>query len=301
MKPLRTVLRLNAASCIGFGLLFVFQAGPVSRYLGAMPTGLLQGIGVLLMLNGLHLVAGSWRTAIRSREVMYFSGGDIAWFIASIALVGANLLITNPAGQLATVLVALGVLWLGLVQLWMLAEVLGSGIPGSGGQCQTSDADLLPPGLHRAQAIGASWLAMKTWVKVWLLALNGLFLASILFLPEPAARITLAAYVASGPLLAAMMIWQRGLTRLLGLAHLVPWLPLVVYLALRLVSDLAGPRLAAATSPEMFAYVLVLLIAVTSCLLLDVFDCWRWFKGENFRLGAPEAVAAGSSTGTQRK
>ena len=32
------------------------------------------------------------------------------------------------------------------------------------------------------------------------------------------ARLTLTAYVASGPLLAAMMIWQRGLTRLLGIA-----------------------------------------------------------------------------------
>jgi hypothetical protein len=154
---------------------------------------------------------------------------------------------------------------------------------------------LLPSELSRRRAIVASWRAMKTWIKIWLFGLNGLFLASLFYLPEPAARFILTAYVLSGPLLAAMMIWQRGLTRLLGLAHLIPWLPLVFYLALRLTSDFAGPWLTRATAPGMFWFFLILLLAVTLCLVLDIYDFWRWMRGDRFRLGSKIAVATGAS------
>lgn len=145
------------------------------------------------------------------------------------------------------------------------------------------------------QRIAASWLSMKTWVKVRLFALNGLFLGALALLPAAEAKIVLLAYVASGPLLAYGMVKQRGLTRLLGAAHLVPWLPLVGYLVLRLSSDLLGPRLSAAGDPLLFTYLVGVLVATTVCLAADAYDIWRWVKGERFVLGSPEAARAGAS------
>src|SRR5574340_59947 len=91
------------------------------------------------------------------------------------------------------------------------------------------------------QHIAASWLSMKPWVKNWLFFLNTVFIVAFAFPEDPAAKWILLAYVASGPLLALFMIKQRGLTRLLGIAHLVPWVPLMIYIVLRLTSDVAGP------------------------------------------------------------
>lgn len=289
MKHLRTILRLNAASCLAFGALFVLEPKTVSTFLGAVPVEWLQVTGLLLVLNGAQLALASLRQKPHPLEVLYFSAGDILWFIGSLGLVGANLLVTSGAGQAVTMVVAIGVLMLGLGQVWYLAETTGAGVP------KLENDDLMPANLSRVQAITGSWIAMKTWVKVWLFALNGLFLVAILFLPELAARLTLAAYVASGPLLAAMMIWQRGLTRLLGLAHLIPWLPLVAYLLLRLTSDAAGPMIERASTPALHHWVVLLLIATAVCSALDVYDWQRWRRGERFRLGTRSAARAGAS------
>ncbi len=143
--------------------------------------------------------------------------------------------------------------------------------------------------------IGRSWLGMKTWVKVWLFFLNGVFLAAFAFAHDPVAFWTLTAYGASGPLLLVMMRVQGGLTRLLGIAHLIPWLPLVAYLIVRLSTSAFGPQIAAATDPTLFAYVAVLLASVGVCLGFDLWDTGRWLAGERFILGSREAYEAGAS------
>ena len=143
--------------------------------------------------------------------------------------------------------------------------------------------------------IGRSWLALKTWVKVWLFFLNLVLLGSVFFLDDPAGRWTLIAYFAAGPLLLAIMRFQRGLTRLLGLAHLIPWTPLQVYLLLRVMSDVAGPRLTADRDPALFGYVILVLGTVGACLALDVYDLVRWLRGERFVMGSEEAHRAGAS------
>lgn len=151
---------------------------------------------------------------------------------------------------------------------------------------------------ERWRRIGRSWLSMKPWVKTWLFLLNGIFLGSLFFTHDPLAGITLSAYAASGPLL-ILMIWaQRGLTRLLGLAHLIPWLPLLVYLGLRLSSDVVGSRLDFNADRSLLAYTLVLFAAVAVCLAFDTWDVVRWRRGERFVLGTRAAHAAGASAYT---
>ena len=112
-------------------------------------------------------------------------------------------------------------------------------------------------GASRLREIGRSWLSMKPWVKAWLFFLSGVFLAALCF-RDPLASWALVAYLASGPLLLAMMLAQRGLTRLLGLAHLVPWTPFLVYAVLRLVGETMGPRIRWSDDPALLAWAALL-------------------------------------------
>lgn len=146
-----------------------------------------------------------------------------------------------------------------------------------------------------AAALLRSWLALKTWVKVWLLFLNAVFLAALVFVPDPLAVWTLVAYVAAGPALAAIVIPQRGLTRLAGLGHLVPWTPLVAYLFARLVSDLAGPRLRVEDQPALTGYAALLATVTLMCLAFDAIDVLRFWRGERYVMGSPDAVRARAS------
>ena len=140
-----------------------------------------------------------------------------------------------------------------------------------------------------------SWLALKTWIKIWLFFLNGVFLAAFAFLPHPAAIWSLVAYFASGPPLIWLAHRQGGLSRILGVAHLVPWTPLVVYLAWLLAADGASAGIDASRDPWLFGYVCLLLGSVVLCLAADAWDVVRWLRGERFLLGSREAVRAGAS------
>ncbi len=145
------------------------------------------------------------------------------------------------------------------------------------------------------QHIAASWLSMKPWVKTWLFFLNAVFLAAFAFLEDPAPKWILLAYAASGPLLVWIMVKQRGLTRLLGVAHLVPWVPLLIYLVLRLTSDVVGPPVSLAVMPLFAGYLYLLLACLVVCLSLDAWDAVRYVRGERYVLGSRDAVRAGAS------
>jgi hypothetical protein len=255
MTSLRFVLRLNAASCLGFGTLFVLRSGPVAAFLGTMPPAVLFAVGAVLFANGAHLLLASFRRHTFRFEIVWFSLGDMAWWLASLGLLATGVWITTPAGRAAAVLVAVAVAGLGVAQLWGL----GRGRTG------------LTPRGHWSRIAG-SWLAMKPWVRAWLFALNAVFIASMLVLPGAAGGMVLAAWAASGPLLLGFAAFQGGLTRAAGLAHLVPWTPLLAWLVWWIIrGDAPSAALA-------WAAVLAVLTAV--CLALDILDAWRWWRGE---------------------
>ena len=84
MKPLRNVLRLNATTCIAFGLLFLIAPTAVGTFLGSVPDLVIQIVGFALIFNGGHLIITSRRAQINPSEVYYFAAGDILWFIGSL-------------------------------------------------------------------------------------------------------------------------------------------------------------------------------------------------------------------------
>lgn len=286
MFALRVALRLNALSCVLFGIAFVVWPASIAEGLGDVPVTWLYLAGTLLLINGSHLVIASMRSFPSVPEVLYLSTGDILWFYGSLVLVAANTFITTPGGQLMTMIVASVVLVLGLAQIWLLADTLQQESRSNVRTVPQPDS-LLPPHYSRLGAIVASWISIKGWIKAWLFLLNGIFLAAVASLPDQSARWVLAAYVATVPLLAGMIIWQRGLTRLLGIAHLIPWLPLVLYIAM----CIAGGTL----SVGLRTYLAVLLAATIACLVMDIYDCWRWLKGERFRFGSRQAALQGAS------
>jgi hypothetical protein len=160
------------------------------------------------------------------------------------------------------------------------------------------DSSVYVPGLGlraRFKRVAASWLALKTWVKVWLTFLNVVLFAGFGFLDDPLALWTLVSLPVTGVLLVGMALAMGGLNRLVGLGHLLPWVPLALYLDVRLVSDLAGPRIDAAASPALFAWALTLGLTLSLCLALDAWDVMRWLRGERYVLGTEAAHKAGAS------
>lgn len=119
---LKTVLRLNAASCLGFGVLFLAAPGAVRAVLGSAPALVIAAIGAVLVLNGAHLMLASSRPA-RPAELRYFAAGDVAWVAGTLGLAASGLWITEPGGIAATVAVAAMVGCFGLLQWRLAAEV----------------------------------------------------------------------------------------------------------------------------------------------------------------------------------
>lgn len=258
MTSLRLILRLNAASCIGFGALLLSAPSAVAAALGTPPVWLLQGIGAGLLVNAAHLllVARQERRGINS--ILWFSIGDFLWWLATIVLVAAGLWITTPVGQGMALTIGAGVAGLGAAQLFQL------------GRDRTG---LSASALWRL--LGESWAAMPLWVKLWLFALNAVFLAAFAFWPAPIATLTLLSYLASGPLLLGMAAAQGGLTRALGIAHLVAFTPLLIWLLPQ--AGLQGPA-------QVYALALSLVLII--CLGFDLCDLIRYIRGERRPLGA---------------
>lgn len=122
MPSLKTILRMNAASCIGFGALFVIAPGIVAAFLGTPPAPniLIVVLGAILIVNGVHLLHTSLRPAAPRWLVLYFSAGDAVWVAMTAALIAAGVWITSTPGILAAVAVALAVGGLGLAQILAL-------------------------------------------------------------------------------------------------------------------------------------------------------------------------------------
>ena len=108
MTDLKTVLTLNASSCLIFGLIFAFAGNHVDAFIGnELSAWLTPAIGVVLVFNGLHLIFSSRRSKALCPEILYFVAGDIAWVIGTITLISLGLMITSIQGIVASLVIAL--------------------------------------------------------------------------------------------------------------------------------------------------------------------------------------------------
>ena len=109
------------------------------------------------------------------------------------------------------------------------------------------------------------------WLLAWIGWLGVVNAASVAFLSEVEARWTLAALIA-GLALMSVLYEITGYNRLLGLAHVVCWTPLVVYLYSRL-SNLVGP-------PLFEGWIRLLLATNGLSLVIDYVDVARYLMGD---------------------
>ena len=83
----------------------------------------------------------------------------------------------------------------------------------------------------------------------------------------------------------AFAVFEGGLTRAMGLASLVPWVPMLVWLTIWIGSfEAHGLAL---------GYAALLASTTTVCLAFDVYDLWRWVRAER-------EIRSGSTTVTPR-
>jgi hypothetical protein len=143
--------------------------------------------------------------------------------------------------------------------------------------------------------IGYSWLAMKTWVKVWLIFLNLVLWGSVFFLFDLIAQYTLLSLIPVIVIIVAIAYYYGGLVRLLGIGHLIPWIPLLIYLELRFFTNWVGAKLTYSDRPLFFGWVMLLEVSLVICLGFDLYDLYRWLRGEKFVLGSRAAYQARAS------
>lgn len=119
MVALPTILRLNAASCIAFGLLFIVMPGAVVRFLSESPapSWVFLIIGIGLILNGAALMWTSFKPMPSRSEILFFSAGDFAWVVATVGLIIAQLWVTTVPGTAAALVIAVIVGGFGALQM----------------------------------------------------------------------------------------------------------------------------------------------------------------------------------------
>lgn len=117
-----------------------------------------------------------------------------------------------------------------------------------------------------AQILQEPWWLM-TWI-TWLGLVNALSLA---FLDHEEARWVLAAWIAS--FITMQILYELfGYTRILGLAHMIFWIPLVIYLYRRLLR-MVGPTV-------YESWIRVLLATIGLSLVIDSVDVLRYMLGD---------------------
>lgn len=257
MLILRRVMQVNAASCLGFGGLFAIAPASVAAFLGTVPVWLVLMLGVGLLINGGHLLWSARAETPLLRDVIWFSVGDIVWFLGSLLLLAGQIWVSTPMGVALCWAVAWGVAMLGLTQLWLLGQSAAGHSAGA-----------------HLRAILRSWLGMKLWVKLWLFFLNGVFLWAFTLIPSDFARITLIGYVACLPIILGVAFYQGGLTKAAGWGHLIPWLPMFAWW---LADGIDTP------------YKAVLVGATVLCLAFDVYDALRFHRGDRALIGTAVA------------
>ncbi|RBP48809.1 hypothetical protein [Arenicella xantha] len=120
MLSLKNVMRANATSCLAFGALFALQPSLVANFLGGAspaPESYILILGILLILNGLHLLWASRVPLAQKELILYFSTGDYIWVIGSVGLMISGVWITTAGGMLVASAVALMVGLFGILQM----------------------------------------------------------------------------------------------------------------------------------------------------------------------------------------
>lgn len=264
------------------GFMVMLYAPQINAWLGTagvVPDALLMSGGGLLGGYALFLYYIAMVSRIPVLPVKVAIWADIGWVVSSVLLLAFFPGAFSPLGfwLIAIIAVIVGIFaWLQYVGLrsyyYTEDNQATNKVQGS-----------------KLRAIAASWMSLKTWVKVWLFLLNFIYLAAFLFLEKgPVISWVLITYFLTGPFLLSIMIPERGLSRVLGLGHIVPWTPLVLYISARLFAPGVLGAEPLIVQSSYYLYLLSLLVMTVICLAFDYYDVYRWLRGERYIMGSEE-------------
>lgn len=115
-----------------------------------------------------------------------------------------------------------------------------------------------------------SFSVLPLWVKLWVGVLSAVNMASLAFLDQPSGGLIAALVFAGIGLSMIAAIYSGGLSRLIGLGHIVAWVPLVLILVII-------PPLATGVYST---YLTILLVINTVSLVFDINDFRLWLAGD---------------------
>lgn len=119
--------------------------------------------------------------------------------------------------------------------------------------------------------IWRSFRAMPIWVQIWVaLILVPVNMAAIFFVFEPHGILIATLAIGGMMPILAIMIYERGLSKAMGIPHLLIWTPLVVII---------WQSLDGATG-EFASYLWILLAIDLISLGFDYPDMVKWIKGD---------------------
>lgn len=131
---------------------------------------------------------------------------------------------------------------------------------------------------------GIGTLAKPWWVWVGVL-IAGNMVAPLFFLGTTEAWVVLMAFLFAAGIQMTLFHF-KGFVRLLGIGHIIPWAPMLVWLWLRLE--------AIGTGSALGKWIVAVIVADGVSLLIDFFDVYRYLAGERtptFTLQQPSGTA----------
>lgn len=116
-----------------------------------------------------------------------------------------------------------------------------------------------------------SFFSLPRWVVVWMLVILGpVNMAAVFFVHEPGGPIV-ASLVFAGVFQSLLPVpFERGLSKLTAVGHLIPWTILIAYIVF------AGLEVSA--TYEIYLTVLAIVNGIS--LVFDYIDSFKWAKGD---------------------
>lgn len=143
---------------------------------------------------------------------------------------------------------------------------------------------------RRLPAIAQSFFSLPRWVMVWvLLVLIPVNTVSFAVLGTPSGQWAAIAWIFVIAANTGTLFYYGGITKSMSIPHLVAWVPLEIFLLTRL----AGGEMETASAEFGYAILLVAINGIS--LVFDVYDSFRWLRGER------EVAARGSGPAANRR
>ncbi len=138
----------------------------------------------------------------------------------------------------------------------------------------------------RLRRAWASYRSLPAWVQMWMPILFGVNMAGFAFLDTEIGFWTAVTIVLVASINLTTMLIQGGLSRLLAFPHFL-WVPLIIYIAMRLFGFTAGT----VEKPEFIFGLMVMVINCIS-LMFDAIDASRWLGGDRRISGLDDVIHA---------